>query len=141
MAKKKKARPISKLKKDLDKWFSLYVRLRYATTEGMTQCVTCGDVKHYKSMHCGHFMSRVHHSTRWHEDNCEVQCIGCNLYKQGQQYLFSVHIDNKHGEGTADELEFLSRTTVKYMRCDYEEQIEHYKNTVRQLINDKQIEI
>jgi len=137
---KKKARPISKLKKDLDKWFSLFIRLRYATDEGMTQCVTCGDVKHYKSMHCGHFMSRAAHSTRWHEDNCEVQCVGCNLFKQGQQYLFSVHIDNKHGEGTADELEHLSRMTVKYMRCDYEEQIEKYKELVKELKLTKNIE-
>jgi hypothetical protein len=34
---------ISKLKKDLDKWFSLYIRLRDATEfEGMVQCFTCG---------------------------------------------------------------------------------------------------
>ena len=101
---KKKLKPIMKLKKELDTQFSLFIRLRYATLEGMTQCVTCGDIKHYKSVHCGHFMSRAAHSTRWHEDNCEVQCIGCNLYKQGQQFLFSLHIDKTHGEGTAEEL-------------------------------------
>jgi hypothetical protein len=49
---------ISKLKKELDKWFSLYIRLRYATDEGMAQCYTCGKVDHYKKLQCGHFMSR-----------------------------------------------------------------------------------
>tara|TARA_R110002050_G_scaffold24443_2_gene65451 strand:- start:3117 stop:3536 length:420 start_codon:yes stop_codon:yes gene_type:complete len=137
---KKKLKTISKLKKELDKQFSLFIRLRYATLEGMTICVTCGDVKHYKSVHCGHFMSRAAHSTRWHEDNCEVQCIGCNLYKQGQQFLFSLHIDSKHGEGTAQELEYLSKQLVKYMRCDYEEKISYYKNLVDNLKKEKGIE-
>jgi hypothetical protein len=35
---------VSKLKKELDKWFSLYIRLREATDEGLVQCFTCGKV-------------------------------------------------------------------------------------------------
>jgi len=137
---KKKLKTISKLKKELDTQFSLFIRLRHATLEGMTQCVTCGDVKHYKSVHCGHFISRSAHSTRWHEQNCAVQCIGCNLYKQGQQYLFSIYIDAEYGEGTANELEQLSRKIVKYMRCDYIEQTEYYKEKVKQIKLTKSIE-
>jgi hypothetical protein len=30
---------VSKLKKELDKWFSLYIRLREATDEGLVQCL------------------------------------------------------------------------------------------------------
>jgi len=40
---------ISKLKKELDKFFSLYIRLRDVIAEGMVQCYTCGCVKNYKS--------------------------------------------------------------------------------------------
>ena len=43
---------ISKLKKELDKWFSLYIRLRYATAEGIAQCFTCGKIDHYKKLQC-----------------------------------------------------------------------------------------
>jgi hypothetical protein len=39
---------VSKLKKELDKWFSLYIRLREATDEGLVQCFTCGNVNSYK---------------------------------------------------------------------------------------------
>ena len=39
---------ISKLKKELDKYFSLYIRLRSATNEGIVQCFTCGKIGHYK---------------------------------------------------------------------------------------------
>ena len=74
---------ISKLKKELDKWFSLYIRLRDATDEGLVQCFTCGKVSHYKSgMQNGHFQSRKHLSTRWSETNCQVQCVGCNMCAQ-----------------------------------------------------------
>ena len=41
---------ISKLKKELDKWFSLFIRLRDATDEGLVQCFTCGKVSHYKTL-------------------------------------------------------------------------------------------
>ena len=31
---------ISKLKKELDKWFSLYIRLKDATKDGIVICIT-----------------------------------------------------------------------------------------------------
>ena len=92
---------ISKLKKELDKWFSLYIRLREATDEGMVQCFTCGKVAHYKSgMQCGHFQSRRFLSTRWDEKNCQVQCVGCNMFKSGEQWQFGMQLNAKYGVGT-----------------------------------------
>jgi hypothetical protein len=94
---------ISKLKKELDKWFSLYIRLRDATDEGMVQCFTCGVVKYYKSgMQCGHFQSRRHLPTRFDEENCAPQCVSCNMFKQGEQYKFALNLDAKYGEGTSE---------------------------------------
>ena len=58
-------KPIIKLKKELDKWFSLYIRLR-DSENGLIQCFTCGTVKNYKSgMQNGHFQSRSHLATRF----------------------------------------------------------------------------
>jgi len=132
---------ISKLKKELDKWFSLYIRIRDATDEGMVQCRTCNKVRHYKSgMQCGHFQSRRHHSTRWDEQNCAVQCLACNMFGQGEQFRFSIYIDAKYGEGTAEELEFLARTTLKLSRYDYEDKISYYKSCVDKLKKEKGIE-
>ena len=50
-------------------------------------------------------------------------------------FRFSIAIDNEHGQGTAQELEYLARTTVKFMRCDYEELIKKYKELATMLIN------
>ena len=121
---------ISKLKKDLDKVFSLYIRLRYASKDGIVKCFTCDKTAHYKKMHAGHFMSRKHHATRWNEDNVQVQCPKCNLFGQGEQYAFGKLLDIRIAEGKAEELQELSRTTVKYMRFEYEDMIKHYKEKV-----------
>ena len=132
---------ISKLKKELDKYFSLYIRLRGATLEGMVQCFTCGKVSHYKSgMQCGHFMSRRMHSTRWDETNCQVQCVKCNMFGQGEQYKFGLNLDAKYGEGTSEELQYKARQIVKMSRIDYEGEISYYKEAVNKLKKEKGIE-
>ena len=131
---------ISKLKKELDKWFSLYIRLR-ESEEGLVQCFTCGKVSHYKSgMQNGHFQSRKHLATRWNETNCQVQCVGCNMFKAGEQYKFSINLDAKYGEGTSEYLEFTARTIMKVSRIDYEEKISYYKEVVEKLKKEKGIE-
>ena len=133
---------ISKLKKELDKWFSLYIRLREATNEGMVQCFTCGKVGHYKKggMQCGHFQSRRHHATRFNEQNCQTQCIRCNMFSgSGEQWKFGLNLNVKYGEGTSQELQFLAQTTVKITRLDYEEDIRYYKTIVENLKKEKGI--
>ena len=133
---------ISKLKKELDTIFSVYIRLREANEYGYCQCFTCGVVRHYKDgMQNGHFQSRKHLATRFSEDgNCEVQCVKCNVYSWGEQYKFSLALDAKYGEGRAQELEFLARTTLKISRAEYEEKISYYKNLVSNLKEEKGIE-
>ena len=134
------AKSISKLKKELDKWFSLYIRLRNCTDEGLVQCFTSGRVYHYKNIHAGHFISRRHLATRWCEINVQPQSAADNLYGQGQQYRFGLNLDAKYGIGTADELEIKSKKTEKFTRVDYEEKISYYKIFVKNLKKQKNLE-
>ena len=132
---------ISKLKKELDKWFSLFIRLRGADGFGFVQCFTCQRFKHYKSgMQNGHFQSRSFLSTRFDEENCQPQCVGCNMFKSGEQYKFSVNLDNKYGKGKAKQLEFEARQIQKFSRADYQEKISYYKSLVEKLKTEKGIE-
>ena len=132
---------ISKLKKELDKFFSLFIRLRDATDEGLCQCITCGKVSHYKKgIQNGHFQSRRFMSTRYDEKNCSSQCVACNMFRGGEQFRFALALDSKYGEGTAQELEFLARLTVKFTRVDYEDKIRYYKSAVEKLKKEKGIE-
>jgi len=91
-------------------------------------------------MQNGHFQSRKHMATRFDEENCQVQCIKCNIFDSGQQYLFSLRLDEKYGEGRAEELEYLARTTLKISRAEYEDYISYYKNIVENLKEEKGIE-
>ena len=131
---------ISKLKKELDKWFSLFIRLRDATDEGLVQCFTSGRVYHYKNIHAGHFISRKCLSTRWCEINVQPQSAADNLFGQGEQYKFGLQLDAKYGLGTAEELQIKSKQTLKLTRIDYEEKISYYKDAVENLKKEKGIE-
>ena len=131
---------ISKLKKDLDKWFSLFIRLRDADDLGFVKCFTSGRYYHYKNLHAGHFMSRKSHSTRWDEVNVQPQSIGDNLFGQGEQYKFGKELDLKYGEGTSENLQQRAREIQKFSRVDYEEKISYYKEAVEKLKKEKGIE-
>ena len=131
---------ISKLKKELDKWFSLFIRLREATDEGICQCFTCGKIDHYKKMQCGHFQSRRHLAIRWHEWSCQVQCVKCNMYEQGEQWKFGISLNAKYGEGTSNELGFLAQQNGKKMARELEEDILYYKTIVNNLKKEKGLE-
>ena len=131
---------ISKLKKELDKWFSLYIRLRDADENGVVICFTSGRAYPYKNIHAGHFMSRRCLSTRWCEINVQPQSAADNLFAQGEQYRFGLNLDAKYGEGTAEDLQFKARQIQKFSRIDYEEKITHYKSAVEKLKKEKGIE-
>jgi len=124
---------ISKLKKKLDVLFSQYIRRKNADHLGRVKCFTCGVEKHWKEQQAGHFQSRSHHSTRWDEVNVQVQCVKCNMFRQGEQYKFGLYLDDRFGDGTAEELEYRAKTIVKLNRVDYEEAIERYKQKINEL--------
>ena len=108
--------------KKLDTIFSEYIRRRYAKNE-ISTCVTCGKKDHWKNLQAGHFMSRKHYSTRWDEENVEVQCQACNVFRYGEQYLFAKHL----GQKKADKLLAKSRQTVKFTDNDIQDMIDTYK--------------
>lgn len=119
-------KPLRKnLIKQLDTVFSQYIRQRYAKS-GIAICVTCGKQDDWKKLQAGHFMSRRHYSTRWDEDNVQVQCYGCNVMNQGQQFLFSKYL----GEEMSITLLNKSREIVKFADVDLLEKIEYYKSKI-----------
>ena len=123
-----------KLAKDkADRYYSEYVRRSNSDSNGLTKCVTCGKVSHWKNMHTGHFMSRRYESTRYDERNTGVQCVSCNTFHQGRQFRFAQHIDKKHGEGTAEQLEMKSKMLCKRNQFDYEYIAKEYKDKIKSL--------
>ena len=129
MAKKTKRK---KLVDKLDKVFSIYIRRRYAKND-IAECFTCGKQDHWKKLQNGHFQSRKHYSTRWHERNCQVQCASCNVFRYGEQYKFSKNLDNTYYNGLAEELHIEANKTVKLDNTDLEMLIEKYELLIKEL--------
>jgi|TARA_R100000482_G_scaffold107283_1_gene49689 hypothetical protein len=129
----RKTKTHAKLKKELDKVFSQYIRWAYANDSGMVECYTCGVIKHVKEMHNGHFQSRKHTSTRWHENNCRPQCPKCNLYSEGEKWIYGNKLVAELGRDTVDEIVALSHKSVKYSKTDLQYLIETYKKKLKEL--------
>ena len=116
------------LVKKLDAVFSEYIRRRYAKND-IAECVTCGKKDHWKKLQAGHFMSRKHYSTRWDEQNVQVQCNACNVFRYGEQYKFSLYL----GKELSDELYLKSHQTVKFSNIDLQDMIDVYKEKLMNL--------
>ena len=127
MPKKKLTR--SKLVKKLDNIFSQYIRLSNSVND-IAECVTCNKKDHWKKMQCGHFQSRKHYSIRWDERNVAVQCAGCNVFRYGEQFKFSLYL----GVKLSEELLQKSRETVKFADVDLLEMADYYSNKVKLLL-------
>ena len=119
----------TKLVKKLDTVFSQYIRQVNSVNEIAT-CFTCGKVDHWKKLQNGHFQSRKHYATRWDEMNCQVQCAGCNVFRYGEQFLFSKYLDEKYYDGASDTMFFKAKETVKFADFEIEEMILKYKDLV-----------
>ena len=129
MPKLPKKKTTAQLKKELDKYFSIYVRQKYADENGCATCYTCSKSSNWKQLQCGHFVSRSHLATRFNEDNCRPQCVGCNVFGGGKTATFANKLDEELGIGTVARLYREAQKIVK--DYPYEAQIAHYKSLIK----------
>jgi hypothetical protein len=133
----KKEKTLKQLKKDLDVIFSKFIRLRdslkYDPEGVLGRCVTCGRIKEWKYMDCGHYIKRQHLSTRYDEKNCNLQCKHCNAFEQGANEIYKLAIDEKYGDGTSEMLEIKKHNKSKLDRFSYIVLIKEYKEKFNQL--------
>lgn len=125
---------VAVLKKKADKYFSTYVRYRDGVCrngEWFCTCITCGVEKPLKQMQAGHFISRRINKLRFDEENVNAQCVGCNMYKQGEQYLYSKALDLKYGSGTSDKLNAQRHLTHKLTIGELEQIIHDAKEQIK----------
>ena len=138
--KPRKPKPLThaQAKKKLDEWFSKYVRWSEADEDGYCKCVTCGKAHHVTKLQAGHFVSRRYGIHRWEPDNVRPQCVACNIYGQGEQYLFAQAIDRKR-PGRAAELMRTKDTPRKYTVGELRNSFEHYRTLALRLAQEKDV--
>ena len=117
----------SKLVKKLDTVFSQWIRLSNADNNKNCICVTCNKTFFWKEIQAGHFISRKHYSIRWDERNVKPQCAGCNVFRYGEQYKYSLYLGNKLSQKLLEE----SRKLVKFTNIELEEMIEKYSQRLK----------
>jgi len=126
-----KAKPsVAKLKKTADKYFSIYVRTRDSDRYGNAECISCGVKKPWKQQQAGHFVRRSVNALRYDDENVNAQCVGCNMFKAGEQYLYSKALDMKYGDGTAEKLHNRRFETHKLTIQELEDIIEEAKENI-----------
>lgn len=133
---------IGKLDAKLWKLFSEYIRRRDAlkfSGADRVQCITCPHTGHYKEFDCGHFQPRQHMGTKFDEKNNHAQCGKCNAFEGGEQVKYARVIDKLYGKGTSELLEIKARSLCKWMRYEYEEKIELYKNKLKEFKSNASI--
>jgi hypothetical protein len=126
---------------DMDKVFQFYIRLRDAMPGGMTRCISCNNVKPFDQMQAGHFHSRKHFMTRWHEDNVHSECIYDNCYNGDHLHDYEIHLKKKIGMTRYNVLEIIYKQPKKWTHFEITMMIKHYGRLCLQLSASKHITI
>ena len=112
-----KVKTVSKLRKQADKVFSLWVRARDR------KCFTCGSRDNLQN---GHFISRSYNILRFSEINCNAQCVVCNVFKSGNMPEYAERLMKKYGPEIISQLNKEKRQTKQWKVKELEEIIKKY---------------
>ena len=124
---KKKVKTQAQLKKELDTIFSIYIRQKYADSEGNVECYTCRKIFHWKKIQNGHFISRSYLATRFHENNCRPQCVGDNIFGNGKPLDFEERLKQELGADLVEKMKASRHISLKLDRHWYTAEIAKYK--------------
>lgn len=123
------------LVKKLDRVFSEYIRLRDSRPFGFKyfRCISCGMVKPYDQMDCGHFVGRTHMATRFDEENCNGECRACNRFSPDHIIYYQRNLEMKIGRDRVELLLARGKATKKYTAWELEILIKHYETEIKKM--------
>lgn len=118
----------AKIKRDLWKWCSLYIK-----TRDSWRCYTCKSFVRGSNAHCGHFIpsSICGIGLRYDERNLACQCMVCNIHHSGNYISFRENLVKEHGEKYVKNLEAERHLTTKDF--DYVAKTAYYKQKCDEL--------
>lgn len=139
--KSKKTASKPNLIRKLDRIFSLYIRLRDVMPSGYGRCISCGKIKAFEDLDCGHFHSRTHMATRYDEDNCSAECRFCNRFSADHLISYEVNLKEKIGENRFELLNVKAHSCKHLSDFELETMIRYYREEVRKLSTLKGIKV
>lgn len=130
----------SKLIRELDRVFSIYIRLRDCNRDGVVVCPLCWAKIPWKKAQNMHFISRWVLKYRYDEDNCHGWCMRCNVILNGNYIRYTRWMQNKYGIERIDEM-INDKQIFKLRTPEIMEMIEGYLIKCRQLANKKHLDL
>ena len=130
----------SKLIRELDRVFSIYIRLRDCNKDWIVICPLCGARIPRKKSQNMHFISRWVLKYRYDENNCHAGCYRCNVILNWNYIVYTRWMQNKFGIEKIDEM-INDKLIFKLRTPEIEEMIEEYLIKCRQLANKKHLDL
>lgn len=114
-------------------WFSRYIRMRDADTDGVVKCATCDLRRHWKKMQAGHFIPQAQgNATRFIEENVHAQCFRCNNNLGGNAPEYYPYMVSRYGERFVTELRSKTHDKITMTEGSYVEIEDKYKALVKE---------
>ncbi|MRM93761.1 NinG protein [Riemerella anatipestifer] len=132
---KYKTKTRGKLVEQAQKLVNSYVRQRDAINErGDFICISCGKLKPKHQCNAGHYFNRGSYpSVRFDLDNIHSQCIRCNWRQRGNLIAYRENLIKKIGKKRVEQLEKLSKISIKHDRIMLIELIERMKQQLKKI--------
>ncbi len=128
-----KSQEIKKLKQKAWKLFSEYIRRKHSDKNGNAQCFTCGIVKPWKELQCGHGISGRGNYILFLEKVCFPQCKSCNIFRGGNYEVFIPKLIKMYSHKKYNEWVANSRKPLKQNKSDYIRLIEDLENRLKEM--------
>ncbi len=124
----------AKLKENLWKIFSRYIRLKDADWKAFTNCFTCGKYEDFRLVDAGHYLPKAGNSDALYfsELNVHVQCVNCNRLLDGNVKVYKERLIAKYGPQIIQQLNTL-RTAPPFTTQDYKQMIDKYAILLKEL--------
>lgn len=129
---------LSTLQKKADDLQSRYIRQKYADAQGYVKCVSCGVVKHWKEMDCGHFVPKSRGAAvRYVEENTAPECQACNRFDEGHLIGYTRFMLDMYGPEKIEELQRLAKKGGARSRLLALEAIDYYGPKLAELTKEE----
>lgn len=123
------------------KWFSLYIRLKYAMDGGYVKCVTCSTIhKFNEGIQAGHYFSQgAFRRIVFDERNCHPQCISCNYYNSANLTSYTTFMVDTYGADIFDRLRIENK--IRQPIRDFNYLSDKYRNLAKERAKEIGVEI
>lgn len=113
--------------------FSKYIRLKNADPKGYVTCCSCGQIKHWKEIQSGHYLSRRYKLYKFSEINVHPQCVYCNKWLSGNPIEYRKFLINKYGESDVLLMETIYKRNDGFTKDGLLLKIKEYKKKLKEL--------